>query len=77
MLFFHEGGGNSSLMIPRSAAGRAIAASVDTGVAQVIEQSSERVIKLKKKNKEALLGVRCSLHPVSGQGACVWPRTAG
>lgn len=64
-------------MIPRSAAGRAIAASVDTGVAQVIEQSSERVIKLKKKNKEALLGVRCSLHPVSGQGACAWPRTAG
>ena len=55
-------------MLPRSAAGRAIAKEVDTGVsAPRVEQSRERFIVLKKKTRESLLGVRFGIHPTTGQ----------
>ena len=55
-------------MIPRSAAGRAIVKEVDTGVKETVEQSKERFIVLKKKSRDALLGVRFGVHPTTSQG---------
>mmetsp|Transcript_27368 Transcript_27368/g.45639 ORF Transcript_27368/g.45639 Transcript_27368/m.45639 type:complete len:263 (-) Transcript_27368:270-1058(-) len=51
-------------MLPRSAAGRAVVA--ETQGVQV-KQSESRVIKLKKASKEAKVGIRLALHPVSSQ----------
>lgn len=53
-------------MLPRSAAGRSIAAAAE-GRAPALEQTSERTVTLLKKTVETLVGVRFGLHPVTGQ----------
>ena len=54
-------------MLPRSAVGRAIVKAVDTGENTQVEQSSARWIRLHKKSRDSLLGVRFGIHPVSKQ----------
>ena len=55
-------------MLPRSAVGRAIVKAVDTGAEhEQVEQSATRWIRLHKKSRDALLGVRFGIHPVSKQ----------
>ena len=46
---------------------RAIVKEVDTGIKTTVENDNERFVLIRKKTKEALLGVRFGLHPVSGQ----------
>ena len=57
-------------MLPWSAAGRQIVTEVETGAKVYTEPSREKLVFLRKKNKDQLLGFRFGIHPESQQ-ACL------
>ena len=54
-------------MLPRSAAGRKIVTEVATGGKVYVEPQKEKLVFLKKKNRDQLLGFRFGIHPESSQ----------
>jgi len=54
-------------MLPRSAAGRKIVTEVEAGGKVYIEPQKEKLVFLKKRTKDQLLGFRFGLHPESRQ----------